>query len=51
MSQKEAMEQDPYIKVLYCKPANDFIKEKKYEKVAYDYISKFAYACTGAGAV
>jgi hypothetical protein len=49
LSQKEAMELDPYMKVLYGKPANDFIREKGYSKVADDYISKFTYACTGVG--
>ncbi len=49
MSQIEAMDLDPYIRVLYKKTASDFIKEKRFEKVAYDYISKFSYACTGVG--
>ena len=49
MSQKEAMQLDPYIKTLYSKPVNDFIKEKGFKKVADDYISNFSYACTGVG--
>ncbi len=49
MSQKGAINLDPYIKSLYSKPANDFIKEKGFKKVADDYISKFSYACTGVG--
>ncbi len=49
LSQKEAMGLDPYIKALYTQPANDFIKEKRFNKVADDYISKFSYACTGVG--
>ncbi len=47
MSQKEAMDRDPYFREAFNKPAAVFIKEKKIEKVAYDYVSKFSYACTG----
>ncbi|NLO02528.1 MAG: FAD-dependent oxidoreductase [Bacteroidales bacterium] len=46
--QKEALAQDPYLERLFHLPAGDFIKEKKIEQVAADYVSKFAYACTGA---
>ncbi|UWG97780.1 FAD-dependent oxidoreductase [Dehalobacter sp. DCM] len=46
--QKEALADDPYLKRLFHLPAGDFIKEKKFEKVTADYVSKFAYACTGA---
>ena len=47
MTQKAALEADPYMAGLFAKPAAQFIKEKRYEKVAADYIGKFAYACTG----
>jgi hypothetical protein len=47
MTQKKALEADPYMAALFRKPASQFIKEKHYEKVAADYISKFAFACTG----
>ena len=47
MPQKLALEADPYMADLFQKPAAQFIKEKHYEKVAADYIGKFAYACTG----
>lgn len=45
--QKQALEADPYMADLFSKPAAQFIQEKGYEKVAADYIGKFAYACTG----
>jgi hypothetical protein len=48
MPQKSALQADPYLADLFSKPASQFIQEKKYEKVASDYISKFTYACTGA---
>jgi hypothetical protein len=47
ISQKEALAEDPYLDRLFRLPAAEFIKEKKYEQVASDYISKFSYVCTG----
>ena len=47
MPQREAMAADPYINELFHKPASDFIREKKFEQAAVDYVSKFSYACTG----
>ena len=49
MSQKEALDADPFIADLFSKTASEFIREKRYEKVADDYVSKFTYACTGVG--
>jgi hypothetical protein len=49
MSQKAALEANPYMASLFTKPASQFIREEKFEKVAFDFVSKFAYACTGAG--
>lgn len=48
MSQKAALVADPYVANLFSKQAIHFVQEKKFEKVAEDYLSKFAYACTGA---
>jgi len=47
MPQREAMAHDPYILDLFNKPAADFIRDHGFEDAAYDYISKFSYACTG----
>lgn len=47
MSQKDALNSDPYMADIFVKPASEFIKEKRFEKVAFDYVSKFSYACTG----
>jgi glycine/D-amino acid oxidase-like deaminating enzyme len=47
MSQREAMEVDPYIGRLFRQPAAAFIAEHHLGKVAGDYVSKFSYACTG----
>lgn len=47
MPQREAMAADKYIEKLFYMPASKFIKQKGFEKAAYDYISKFSYACTG----
>lgn len=47
MSQREAMELDPYIGKLFRQPASAFIAEHRLGKVAEDYVSKFSYACTG----
>jgi len=46
--QKEALSRDPYLERLYYLPAADFIREKRIQKVAADYVAKFAYACTAA---
>ena len=47
-SQKDALAADPTMGSLFSMPAPRFVLEKKFEKVAADYVSKFAYACTGA---
>jgi hypothetical protein len=47
MTQREAMQADPYIEDLFLKPAAQFIHDNGFEKAAHDYISKFSYACTG----
>lgn len=49
MTQKAALEADPYMADLFFKPAAQFIQENKIENVALDYVAKFAYACTGVG--
>ena len=48
MPQKAALQADPYMASLFSKPAAQLAREKNFEKVAADYVSKFAYACTGA---
>lgn len=48
MSQREAMELDPFILRLYTEPASGFIARHHLGSVAEDYVSKFSYACTGA---
>lgn len=47
MSQREAMELDPYIEKLFRQPASEFIAQHHLGTVAEDYVSKFSYACTG----
>ncbi|GAA2182856.1 hypothetical protein GCM10009785_23880 [Brooklawnia cerclae] len=47
MSQREAMERDPYIARLFHQPAERLIAHYRLGKVAEDYVSKFSYACTG----
>jgi glycine/D-amino acid oxidase-like deaminating enzyme len=47
MSQREAMELDPYIGKLFAQPAAQFIADHHLGRVSADYISKFSYACTG----
>ncbi len=47
MSQREAMELDPYIARLFVQPASEFISAHRLNAVAQDYVSKFSYACTG----
>ncbi|MEG0750730.1 MAG: FAD-dependent oxidoreductase [Oscillospiraceae bacterium] len=47
MSQRDAMDKDVYIKSMFSIPAKQFIESNGLEKVASDYVSKFAYACTG----
>jgi hypothetical protein len=46
--QKEALKADPYLEKIFSMPASQFAKEKNIERVVADYVSKFAYACTGA---
>jgi hypothetical protein len=46
--QKEALKADPYLEKIFSMPAPQFAKEKNIERVVADYVSKFAYACTGA---
>jgi hypothetical protein len=48
ISLKESLTADPYIAKLYSMPALTFVRERKFEKAGADYVSKFAYACTGA---
>jgi hypothetical protein len=50
MSQRSALDADPYMADLFTKPATQFIRENKIENVANDYVAKFTYACTGFGA-
>jgi len=45
--QKSALQADPYMVEILSKPASQFIREKKYEKAAAGFVSKFTYACTG----
>ncbi|MBS3157955.1 NAD(P)-binding protein [Candidatus Woesearchaeota archaeon] len=44
MSQKEALEQDPYLKSLYKKKTIDFLKEQHIEGVVNKYIHEVLYA-------
>jgi len=46
--QKDALRADPYLEKIFSMPAAQFAKEKNIEQVVADYVSKFAYACTGA---
>ena len=48
MSQKAALKADPYIAELFSMPVRQFVQAKKFERAAAEYLSKFAYACTGA---
>lgn len=48
VSQREAMEMDPYIKELFWQPASEVIAKYRLGSVARDYVSKFSYACTGS---
>ncbi|MGK2888809.1 MAG: hypothetical protein ACSLEN_05910 [Candidatus Malihini olakiniferum] len=45
--QRDAMAADPYIAEMFHQRAADFIREKGFGKAAFDYVSKFSYACTG----
>lgn len=47
MSQRDAMELDPYIRRLFALPASVFIARHRLTRVTEDYVSKFSYACTG----
>ncbi|NLD48778.1 MAG: NAD(P)/FAD-dependent oxidoreductase [Clostridiaceae bacterium] len=47
MPQKDALSVDPYMADLYSKLAVQFVREKRFERAASDYVSKFAYGCTG----
>ena len=46
--QRAALETDPYIKEIFSMPAPQFVRARKFERAAAEYLSKFAYACTGA---
>lgn len=46
--QKDVLKADPYLETLFSMPAVQFAQEKNIERVVSDYVSKFAYACTGA---
>jgi len=48
VSHREALAADPYMATIYATPAPEFIRQRRFEKVAADYVGKFAYACTGA---
>ena len=48
LPQKEVLADNLYLYRLFYLPAAEYIKEKKIERVTADYVSKFAYACTGA---
>ena len=47
MPQKAALKADPYIAKIFSMPAPQFVRVKKFERAAAEYLSKFAYACTG----
>ena len=49
MTQKAALETDPYMADIFAISASQFIRQNKFERAASDYISKFTYACTGVG--
>lgn len=48
MSQKAALEADPYMARIFSMPAPQFVQAKKFERASAEYLSEFAYACTGA---
>lgn len=48
MPQKAALEADPYLAEIFSMPALLFARAKKFERAAAEYLSEFAYACTGA---
>lgn len=48
MPQKAAFEADPYMAGIFSMPAPRFVRAKKFERSAAEYLSEFAYACTGA---
>jgi glycine/D-amino acid oxidase-like deaminating enzyme len=48
MPQKAALEADSYMVEIFSMTAPQFIRVKKFERAAEEYLSKFAYACTGA---
>jgi glycine/D-amino acid oxidase-like deaminating enzyme len=48
MPQKAALESDPYMVEIFSMPAPQFVRAKKFERAAAEYLSEFAYACTGA---
>lgn len=47
MTQKQALEADPYLAARFVQPAAEFIRERGFPRAAADYVSKFTYACTG----
>jgi len=47
MSQREAMERDPWIGELFVQPASQLIAKHRLGAVAEALVSKFSYACTG----
>ncbi len=47
MPQKAALKADPYLAEIFSMPAPQFVRAKKFERAAAEYLSKFAYACTG----
>jgi glycine/D-amino acid oxidase-like deaminating enzyme len=48
LPQRAALQADPYMADVFSKSAAQFVREKRYEHVSADYVSKFTYACTGA---
>lgn len=48
LPQKAALEADAYMAEIFSMPALQFVRAKKFERAAEEYLSKFAYACTGA---
>ncbi|GAB4501070.1 MAG: hypothetical protein Fur0035_06110 [Anaerolineales bacterium] len=48
MLQKAALKADPYLAEIFSMPAPRFVRARKFERAAAEYLSEFAYACTGA---
>ena len=48
MPLRQALEADSYMQEIYTKPAPQFVRQKRYERAAADYVAMFSYGCTGA---